>query len=490
MSEPSDAPIPVAGDGAVPAPSMTSAAPATAPLVLVADDDAGVRAAAERFITRLGFRVVTASDGQEALAALATAHPEAAIVDLQMPHVNGLEVLRAVRQTAPECQVILMTARPNVESAIEAVTLGARDYLTKPFDWERLRGLLTSVSEGLERRRELFAVDRQLAEQFELCGMIGRSGVMQELFDTIRRLAPHVQTALVTGETGTGKELVARALHLAGPRRDRRFVAQNCSAVVETLFESEFFGHTRGAFTGASEAKAGLFETATGGTLFLDEIGELPLAMQAKLLRVVEYGEVQRVGASEPRRVDVRVIAATNRDLLEEVALGRFRQDLYYRLNIVEIALPALRDRRDDIPLLCAAFVKEFAKRFGKSLTGISAGAERLLQQAPWPGNVRELRNTLERACMLSQERILSEREVLTALGSASRAKPASAVAGVPTPAVKSAAAAPDPPAPQLDRSQVEQALQQVGGNKSAAARVLGVSRRAFYRRLETFGLR
>ena len=306
---------------------------------------------------------------------------------------------------------------------------------------------------------------------------------MQDLFDAIRRLAPHVRTALVTGETGTGKELVARALHKLGPRRERRFVPFNCSAVVETLFESEFFGHTRGAFTGATEAKPGLFEHADGGTLFLDEIGELPLAMQAKLLRVVEQGEVQRVGATDPRRVDARVIAATNRHLADEVAAGRFRQDLYYRLNIVELRLPPLRERREDIAYLTAASVKEFAGRFGKTLIGVSPGAERLLQNAPWPGNIRELRNVLEHACMLSEGRMLSELDVLAALGGVNQQ---ASLQAAPRPADQEVKAAPVEPS----REHIEQVLQRVGGNRSAATRALGLSRRALYRRLDAFGLR
>jgi DNA-binding NtrC family response regulator len=456
-----------------------------APLVLIADDDSGIRLAAERFVTRLGFRVIQAADGREALAAVPSARPDVALVDLQMPHVDGLEVLRALRHAAPDCKVILMTARPTVETAIDAVKLGALDYLAKPFDFDRLRELLTGVTEQIERRRELFATDRRLAEQLEFCGLIGRSAVMQELFDTIRRLAPHVRTALVTGETGTGKELVARALHQVGSRRERLFMTFNCSAIVETLFETEFFGHTRGAFTGATDAKQGLFERADGGTLFLDEIGELQPAMQAKLLRVVEGGEVQRVGATEGRRVDVRVIAATNRDLHEEVRAGRFREDLYYRFNVVELALPPLRQRREDIPYMTAAFVKEFAKRFEKPLVGLTAGAERRLQSAPWPGNVRELRNTLERACMLSESRILTEGDILAVLKSPARP---------PEPSEPVDLALPSPHgsrnAVTLTREHVAEALQQVGGNRSAAARALGVSRRALYRRLDSFGLR
>jgi DNA-binding NtrC family response regulator len=456
------------------------------PLLLVIDDDPGVIAIVERFAQKQGFDVVTRTGSGGILDELSGLHPDVALVDLRMPDVGGIDVLRAIREVHPACQVILMTGQASVDSAIEAVKLGALDYVSKPFDFERLAGLFDTVRYSLDRRRRLLLADSELASQFEFYGMIGRSPVMQELFDTIRRLAPHVRTALITGDTGTGKELVARALHRLGPRRDRRFVAANCSAIVDTLFESEFFGHTRGAFTGATDAKTGHFEQADGGTLFLDEIGELPLSMQPKLLRVVEYGEVQRVGGSSHKRVDVRVIAATNRQLPGEIAAGRFREDLYYRLNIVEFRLPLLREHRDDIPLLTAAFVKEFATRFEKTLVGVSPGAERLLQNAPWPGNVRQLRNVLERGCMASEGRILTDRDVLSALGGGAHAEDA-AQSMIPE---SVSASAVSPPAVEHDREQIEQALQQVGGNRSAAARLLGLSRRALYRRLDTFGLR
>jgi two-component system response regulator HydG len=453
------------------------------PRLLVVDDEPGMLALVQRFAEGERFEVVTRTGGHALLSELPTLKPDVALVDRNMPEVGGLDILRVIREIDPDCLVILMTGYATVDSAIEAVKLGALDYLSKPLDFDRLRELLTTVRYGIDRRQRLLAADSELASRFEFYGMVGRSPVMQELFDMIRRLSPHARTALVTGETGTGKELVARALHKLGPRRDRRFVAFNCSAVVETLFESELFGHTRGAFTGAVEAKPGLFELADGGTLFLDEVGELPLPVQAKLLRVLEYGEVQRVGASDGKRVDVRTIAATNRHLIDEVVAGRFRQDLYYRLNVVEISLPPLRDRRDDIPYLTASFVKEFGGRFEKPLHGVSPGAERLLHNAPWPGNVRELRNVLERACMLSEGRMLSERELLSALGGAPRAVPA------PVAAPEASAAEADAE-PELDRRTIEQVLQQVGGNRSAAARLLGISRRAFYRRLDTFGLR
>ena len=452
--------------------------------MLVVDDEPGVLALIQRFAQSQDVEVVTSPGGNALLEELPALKPDVALLDRNMPEVGGLEILRAIRDADPACQVILMTGDATVDSAIEAVKLGALDYLGKPLDFERLGGLLDTVRHGIDRRQRLLAADSELASRFEFHGMVGRSPVMQELFDAIRRLAPHVRTALVTGETGTGKELVARALHTLGPRRHRKFIAFNCSAVVETLFESELFGHARGAFTGAVQAKAGLFELADGGTLFLDEVGELPLLVQAKLLRVVENGEVQRVGATDGKRVDIRIIAATNRRLVDEVANGRFRQDLYYRLNIIEIMLPPLRERRGDTPYLTATFIEEFSKRFSKLLEGVSPGAERVRRTAPWPGNIRELRNVIERACMLSNGRVLSEPEMLAALSGGHR--PA------PTPVATAAATAQEPPAvsPELDRKTIERALQQVGGNRSAAARRLGVSRRALYRRLDAFGLR
>src|ERR671918_355546 len=326
--------------------------PDQAPLLLVVDDEPGMLTLVQRFAEGEGFDVVTRPGGYALLEELPQLNPDAALLDRNMPEVGGLELLRAISEADPGCQVILMTADATVDSAIEAVKLGALDYLSKPLDFNRLREILGGVRYNIARRQRLLAADTELATRFEFCGMVGRSPIMQDLFDLIRRLAPHARTALVTGETGTGKELVARALHKLGPRRDRKFIAFNCSALVETLAESELFGHVRGAFTGALEAKAGLFEQADGGTLFLDEIGELPMPVQAKLLRVIEYGEVQRVGATDSRKVDVRLVAATNRRLPEEVAAGRFRQDLYYRLNVVEIRLAALRERRADIPYL------------------------------------------------------------------------------------------------------------------------------------------
>ena len=333
----------------------------------------------------------------------------------------------------------------------------------------------------------MLTLEGDLAQRLEFCGMVGRGPAMQDVFGLIRRLAPHVRTALISGDTGTGKELVARALHKLGPRSSKRFVTVNCSAVVETLFESELFGHVRGAFTGATDHKAGLFETADGGTLFLDEIGELPLPVQSKLLRVLEEGEVQRVGSLEPRKIDVRLIAASNRDLLAEVAAGRFRNDLYYRLNIVEIRLPKLIERREDIPYLTAAFVRGFAQRFDKPIVGLTPGAERLLSNASWDGNVRQLRNVIERACILSEGDFVSEGDLSGSMQE-QRLVPAAAPpfgAASSTPRGENGTA----PLVEVEREHIIRTLQQVRGNKAVAARLLGISRRAFYRQLERHGL-
>jgi DNA-binding NtrC family response regulator len=455
------------------------------PLLIVVDDEPPILEVVGRFARRAGFDVAACNSGRQAIAQIQTRRADLVMVDLRMPEVGGLDVLRALREIDPQCQAVLMTGYATVDTAVEAIKLGARDYLSKPIDFARLDQLLTDVREESDRRRNLLTLESDLARRLEFWGMIGRGPLMQDVFSMIRRLAPHVRTALLTGETGTGKELVARALHKTGPRRDRRFVAVNCSAVVETLFESELFGHVRGAFTGATEHKSGLFELADGGTLFLDEIGELPLTVQAKLLRVLELGEVHRVGSLEPRRVNVHVIAATNRDLRAEAAAGRFRSDLYYRLNMVEIRLPPLRDRREDIPYLTAAFVRDTAERLQRPLFGLTPGAERLLTLAAWDGNVRELRNVIERACILADGEFITERELRLCL------PPLTA----PAPAPQTAAAAAVPPSPDADllvnveRDHIQRALIRAGGNKKAAAKMLGLSRRALYRRLERLDL-
>jgi two-component system response regulator AtoC len=456
------------------------------PLVVVIDDEQGILDVVGRFAVRAGYEVITCSNGRDGIAQLQVRRADLVLVDLRMPDVGGLDVLRAIREIDPRCQAILMTGYASVETAVEAIKLGASDYMSKPLDFARLEEVLVSVREELERRRGLLAIEADVARRLEFCGMIGRGPVMQDLFGMIRRLAPHVRTTLVTGETGTGKELVARALHSLGPRKDKRFVTVNCSAVVETLFESELFGHVRGAFTGATDNKPGLFELADGGTLFLDEIGELPMSVQAKLLRVLELGEVHRVGSLEPRKVNVHVVAATNRDLRKELAAGRFRSDLYYRLNVVEVKLPALRDRREDIAYLTAAFVRQTSERLLKPIVGLTSGAERVLGMAPWEGNVRELRNVLERACILADGDFITERELSVSMPMAPY-EPAPLTA--PEVRDSSESAVSGDLLVTVEREHIQRALVRSHGNKKAAARMLGLSRRALYRRLERLDL-
>ena len=446
------------------------------PRLLVVDDELSMLQVIGHVAKSAGFEIVSCPGGREAIERLRHAHMDMAIVDLRMPDINGIEVLRAIRSADPDCQVVLMSGEATIDSAVEAIKLGAIDYLTKPFELSRLKKLLAAVHEEFERRRKVLAADAEIARNAEFCGMIGRSAAMQDLFSLIRRLGPHLRAALITGETGSGKELVARALYQSGPRRAKRFVPINCSAVVESLFESELFGHVRGAFTGASENKAGLFELADGGTIFLDEVGELPPTVQAKLLRALENGEVQRVGSLQTRRVDVHVLAATNRDLHADATAGRFRTDLLYRLNTVELRVPPLRERREDIPYLTAAFIRETTNRTGRRVIGTTPGAEHALTAAPWLGNVRELRNVIERACILTDTEFISEQELNLVERSAANTNGEGSNAG-------------DSSLSALERNHILEVLKQTRGNKLLAAKILGLDRRALYRRLERYSI-
>lgn len=460
---------------------------ALAPTLLVVDDDQRVLGMVEQLSVEMGFDVVHVSGIPAALDLVPIRHPHGVIVEAS--GVDCTRVIREFKDVDPQIQVILITEAGTIGSAVQAIKSGALDYLSVPVDAERFRDLLVTVRKSVERREMLLRIDADVARQFEFYGLIGRSPGMQELFDSVRRFAPYARTVLVTGETGTGKELIAKALHRLGPRKDRRLITVNCSAVVETLFESELFGHVRGAFTGATDTKVGLFEHADSGTIFLDEVGELPLPLQAKMLRAVEYGEVQRVGSLESRKADVFAVAATNRDLREHAAGGRFRNDLYFRLSTIELHIPPLRDRREDIPFLTASFVREFSTRLNRSIKGITAQAERLLQRASWPGNVRELRNVIERACILTDGRIVAEREMSLAMSTVlvhddrSFEKPASreqrSTEQGDDPALMSTA----------QREQIARVLKQTGGNKAAAAKQLGMSRRSLYRWIERLGV-
>lgn len=446
---------------------------ATQPMVLVIDDDPALVKLVTVCLKRWGFDVITAATGEAGLALLESRSIDVAMVDLNMPGVNGLGVLEEIRERWSSCRTMLMTGAAEEDTKLAAIKFGALDYLDKPLDFKYLEIRFASIREDFERAHRMSELEREISLRSAFHGAIGRSEAMRELHDLIRRMAPYSRVTLITGETGTGKELVARALHREGRRADKPFVPVNCAAVSETLAESELFGHVRGAFTGATDAKIGLIEHADGGTLFLDEIGELPLTMQAKFLRVLESGEFYRVGSVESRRVDVTILAATNRDLEADVHAGRFRGDLYYRLNVVELHVPPLRERRDDIALLTAHFMAECAARMNKPTHGLAPSAEKLLMAAPWPGNVRQLRNVIERAVMLADGPELDEHDVRTALGSAGAAE-----------------SVPGDEAGPMTRELIEAALAQSDNNRVEAARRLGVSRRTFYRLLERFDLR
>ena len=443
--------------------------------LLVVDDDAVTCRLLAEVLSRDGATVVWETDPRRALARAAEQPIDLAVLDVRMPELDGLELLRRLRERWPQVPVVIMTAFGSIDTAVLAIASGAVDYVSKPMDVEELRA---TVRRALGRRTETQAELPEAGEEFG--GVVGRTPAMVEVYKTIARVAPGPSTVLVTGESGTGKELVARAIHRHSLRRKRPFVAVDCAALTETLLESELFGHVRGAFTGAVADAPGLFAEADGGTIFLDEIGDVTPALQAKLLRVLQEHEVRPVGGTEWRKVDVRIIAATNRDLGGAVATGRFREDLYYRLKVVTIHLPPLRERREDIPLLVDHLVRKAAASCGKRVTGVSESALALLGAYDWPGNIRELGHVLERSVALAQHEVLAAEDLPDDIGAAppqnGGALPASHPADRPTLA-------------ELKRRYIEQVLEESGGNVSRAAAVLGVDRRSLYRMLQRYGL-
>lgn len=444
-----------------PAPATAhSGTAAPAPRLIVVDDDRGVLDVIERFARPHGFHVSTFERASDALDALAKHPAPAVFVDPSTPGLDGIDAMRAIKQRAPACAVVLMSRHGTIESAVDAIKLGAADYLRKPFDVERLGRMLAALHAESVRRERCAGHEADLDEQPRFHGMVGRSPAMLDLFGLIRRIGPHFTTALVTGETGVGKQLVARALHEASAVASRPFVLLNCAAALESSFEGELLGHVRGAVS------------SPPGVVCLDEIGELPSGVQARLLRVLESGELRDASAPYDRASDVRIIATTNRVLAHEVQAGRFRSDLYFRLHVVELAVPPLRERREDIMVLANVFVHEFAEAFGKTVRGLTPDAERALVRHDWPGNVRELKNAMGRACMLVEHEWIDTADLRIDAGLTAQAP-----------------AGPVRPMQEVEREQVVRALGETNGNKKEAARRLGISRRAFYRRLEKYGL-
>ncbi|WP_425398050.1 sigma-54-dependent transcriptional regulator [Aeoliella sp.] len=435
--------------------------------LLLVDDDAELRDAMQAYFSSLGHRVAAADCGESALGTLASHSFTVAVVDMVMPGMSGLDLLARMKEETPECEVILLTGQGTIERAVEAMKLGAYDFLTKPVRMKQLETVVAKAGESAKIRKENTQLRALVARGAPKHKMIGNSPAMQEVFRLIERAGPSEKPILIQGESGTGKELVARALHDASCRADKPMVVINCAALPEPLLESELFGHEKGAFTGAATSKPGLFEVADGGTLFIDEIGELAPALQPKLLRVLEDGSLRRVGSLKERRVDVRLIAATNRDLNAEVEARRFREDLFYRINIMTIMLPPLRARTTDDVLL-------LADHFAGGGWEFDPDCREAIAHYSWPGNVRQLINAIERAKILSDDEVLRKENMPPeVLGNTSSSG--------------SAIVAPEIDLAALTRARVVQALQHEGGNKLRAAKSLGVSRRSLYRLIEKY---
>ena len=464
-------------NGASIAASALSPAFEVFPVTVVAIDDDAESLELYRDVLRgEGLRVLTATSPEDGMGLVTRERPQIVLLDLIMPGVGGMDLLERILAFEPRTDVILITGHYSTESAVEAIRKGASDYLTKPISVGSLRERLGRFADEARRRQLGHRLGAELLKAFRFEEMVGASPVMVDVFDRIRRVAPHFRSALITGATGTGKELVARALHRLSPAGTGNFVVCNASAVVETLFESELFGHVKGAFTGATQDKEGLVEHAHGGTLFLDEVGDMPLTTQAKLLRTLQSQEVQRVGAVTPRKVDLRVIAATNRGLAEMIAQRQFREDLFYRLSMVQIKVPSLAARKEDLPLLTRHFVERFAAEFRKPIRGLTPRAEIVLARYPWPGNIRQLENVLASACMLADGELVDAADLPEELTGGQ-----GNIDGEDTITDETML-----PLAEVERRHALRVLRLVGGNRSHAARILGIHRATLHRLLDS----
>jgi two-component system response regulator HydG len=441
--------------------------------VLIVDDEKFHAEAVSESLERVGYECTVATSGSAGARRIEHDEFDVILTDLRMGDMDGLAILRKAREELPEAEVVVITGYGDVKSAVEAIKQGAANYLTKPVDMGELRAIVDKAAERLRLARANRELKRQLDEKFGFEGVVGNSPKMHKVIEQLRGIAATSATVLVQGETGTGKELVAKAIHNNSPRKNKMFVAMNCTALNENLLEDELFGHEPGSFTGGDRLRKGRFEHANGGTLFLDEVGDMPPTLQAKLLRVLENQEVFRIGSNDPIKVNVRLLSATNRDLEAAVAAGTFRQDLYYRLKVVTVRLPALRERREDVPLLAAHFLKEFNARHGKQVTGLSEPLRKALATYDWPGNVRELRNLIESMVVQDSDGILGlddlqEGDTLPRFRGQHQPAGANQLVGKPL--------------AEIDRYYIEQTLEMFKGNREDAARALGIGERTLYR--------
>jgi len=445
--------------------------------ILVVDDDHAHRTMLKTLLSGWGYSVAAAGDGDEAVAQVHERPFDLILMDIRMAKVSGLAALAEIKAFNPAIPVVIMTAYASVETAKEALKKGAYDYLTKPLDFDELRLIMERAMEHRHLKEENRRLRESLGIRFDLRSLIGRSRAMTALLETVAQVAPSEATVMITGESGTGKEMIAGAIHYNSLRRDDPFVKINCAAITETLLESELFGHEKGSFTGADRRKEGKFRQAEGGSIFLDEVSEMSLGMQVKLLRVLQERELTRVGGDEVIRVNVRVIAATNRNLLQDIAAGRFREDLYYRLNVVTLQLPPLRERREDIPLLAQHFLDHFTEINRKAIKGFTPQAMDRLLRYDWPGNVRELMNAVERGVVLSRSERLDE----TDLPLLAADEDSSGRMLMPFPGEASLG--------EMEKATILKTLEAAEGNKSEAARRLGITRRTLHQKLKKWGM-
>ena len=447
--------------------------------VLIVEDDPATRSGLTELVRAWGFTAEAAADGAEALEKVTAFRPSIVVTDLVMPSMSGIELLRALQPEIENIKVILLTAQGTVDTAVEAVKAGAEDYLTKPLDPNKLQRLLERLAEINEQKRENQALRRQLNDRGRFGRIIGNSPAMRSLYQVLEQAAPTPASMLILGESGTGKELVAQTIHQLSPRSAAPFVAINCAAIPDTLLESEIFGHEKGAFTGATDRRAGCFELADRGTLFLDEIAEMTAATQVKLLRVLQERKFRRLGGRTEQEVDVRVLAATNIDPVSAIREGKLREDLYYRLNVFSISLPPLRQRKDDLALLIQAFIDEFNSRDHRTVKSVSPQAMRQLEQYEWPGNVRELRNVIERATILARGDLIEPAHLPVFGPAPSAAAPAAPANGVTI--------APGMTVDEAEQKLIMATLESAGGNKTRAAEMLGISLKTLHNKLNRF---